>query len=695
MWWDPSTGKHLMDYVQWVSVHVAGWILILAASAGVGRLFLRKLSFDSRLERLVFTMAVGLGLCSLVLFGLGLFGLLYRSLILALTIVTVAGSGAHFIYSHRASRPRDYLWSNKTWQPRTWLMACAIIIAAGYWLMLFHRSLYPPVNWDSTAYHLVLVREYLDQHRIVVDYGVTLPVLPALNHMLFTWAMAIGDDILAQIIEHTLMMLTALALYAWGKRQKRPALGMAAAAFWLTQPLVLWLGESAYVDIGFACYAFLGVYALRVFWDERGAVWWYLGMTLMAMGAGVRLQGLVFMALAGGLGSWACLKTYLNWRALLAGGILAGVIVVPWYAFVGYQTGNPFWPALPGLSSGIWRFAAQAIWTTWTQVGVPKTAFNFVSLPVQFVLRPAPFLPDNGLPLFPVVIGFPIAWLVAFVNRSVRWWVFWAMAYTAFWFVGSQQMRFWVPALPLVGLALYESIQWIIDRISKSAVLQIVAWAALALFAVQAGARSTLQSIVRRGWPPPVNAEARERFLARSHVGYAAVVYIKKHAAEGDGVYVINGSWLNYDLGTRILDASAPLQELFRPAFRWPEDQWWVDWLDRENVKWILVIHNKAVSSRNTLIPERNPVTDPYWPDYQLVAADSTMWVFRRKPVPPDVSNNSAGLLEETARARNRYQCWSNLQSICLGVLPRSTLDPANATRIECGFPSLSCGGRS
>lgn len=640
-----------MVYLQWLAVHICAWALIVAASAGVGRLVLRKIRFSSFLERSVFTVAIGLGVWALVLFVMGLTGLLYRNAILALTIIAVAGSAAHLVHSHRKSKLPDWRRLKSLMKPRALIVACIIGIVLGYWIVLFHRALYPPLNWDSTAYHLVLARGYLNQHHIVPDYGVTLPVLPALNHMLFTWAMAIEDDILAQIMEHTFMMLTALALFAWCKRQNRPMVGVAAAAFWLANPLVLYLGESAYVDAGFVCYAFLGIYALRIFWDEHETSWWYVAMMLLSMAAGVRLQGLFFIAVASAFGLRASLKNFLTWRAFLSAGILSAVIAIPWYGYVASQTGNPFWPAFGKLSPGIWGVAAHSIWETWTRVGVAKTPLNFVSLPVRFVLDPTPFLPDNGLPLFSFVIAFPLAWIIAFVNRSVRWWVFWALGYTVFWFSSSQQIRFWVPALPLVALALYESIQWIFERITKVVAIHTIVFSALALFALQAGARQSLTVIQIKRWPPPATPEARERFLTGAHVGYAAVTYIRKHVREGEGVYLINGSWLNYDLNTKVVDASAPVQESFRPIFRWPQDQWWEDWLESENVKWVLVNHNKAVAQQVVWLPNQNPVKEPFWPDFQIVYADSTSWVFRRKPVPPETGSYPAGsLMQPTLR---------------------------------------------
>ena len=92
--------------------------------------------------------------------------------------------------------------------------------------------------------------------------GIPTPVLPLLNHMLFTWALAIKDDVLAQMVERTFFVLIALGSYAWGKRQNRAALGCAAGALWLAHPLAREIGATAYVDIGLTCFVFLGVYAL-------------------------------------------------------------------------------------------------------------------------------------------------------------------------------------------------------------------------------------------------------------------------------------------------------------------------------------------------------------------------------------------------------------------------------------------------
>src|SRR5947207_885213 len=221
-------------------IHLAALTLMLLCAAGFGNLFLRKYRFHDLVERLVFTVTLGLGLCALVLFILGLFSLLYQSLIWVLTVAGAIATVLTFLYSHSRS-PEFRRWKQNLsfrdrkslFSPRHAVVALLIVLAGCYWVLLLMKSQYPPHNWDSISNHLVIAHENLKAHGLVLVWGVPMPVLPLLNHMLFTWGLALKDDILPQMVVHTFLMLTALGLYAWGKRQNHSVVGCAAAALWL------------------------------------------------------------------------------------------------------------------------------------------------------------------------------------------------------------------------------------------------------------------------------------------------------------------------------------------------------------------------------------------------------------------------------------------------------------------------------
>jgi hypothetical protein len=112
---------------------------------------------------------------------------------------------------------------------------------------------------------------------------------------------------------------------------------------------------------------------------------------------------------------------------------------------------------------------------------------------------------------------------------------------------------------------------------------------------------------------------------------------LNAHADKNDTVCVLSASWLNYYFDQRVIDLRGALYGHRKPTFRWPNDQLWTEWMDYENVQWLLVFYQ---APELTTIPKQDPATNPFWPNYQLVYSTYGTWVFRRKPVPPRVSLN-------------------------------------------------------
>jgi hypothetical protein len=613
-------------------------------------------------------MALGLGGCALMLFALGFCGGLRSSVIWGLTIAGAIGAFLRFGCDGKARLTklairRDWLdWpadaaTEKAGEgsgegPGKWpggwpgeSMDLAMFLAVmAYGAMILVLTQYPPLQWDAIGNHLVLAREYLTTHRVVAHPGLAQPVLPALNHMLFTWGLALADDALAQMVEYTFLMLTALGLVAWGRRQGRAGFGVACAAFWLSHPLVVWLGVSAYVDVCATCYALLGVYALRVFWDARApdgqvrpdgsrrAEWWLSGMALLGMAAAAKMNALLFPTLGAGLGLWAWARSRLGWRQFAYGLGLCSFVAVPWYAFITYNTGNPIWPmpfpfqiVSPQLKLPAYQ-AAGAI-----GVGLPISGLNFLRLPALLVADPRRFAADDLRGLSVLIAVWPLAWVFAIWNRSVRWWTLWGLAYTAFWFVTAQFVRYWTPALPLVGLALFESIQWVNDRVWKSVARRRLVWALLTLGAISSSLWSLRVEIGSKWIRMLTPAEEREAFLTRHCNGYSGVAYVNARERPGETIYLVNGNYLSYYCRPRVIGFVNVLE--FTPGtsmILWPGtgrrglpgDQ------NGKPPNWLLMVNYGA-----QLSPAPGPLQGGV--RYQLVYADRQSYVFRLAPAVP------------------------------------------------------------
>ncbi len=607
----------MVELIVWIILHLLALVLMSLSALGVGCLFLGRVSFHSLLERVLFTIAAGLGAFGLMLFLLGLAGALYREAVLALT---AAGglSGLTFLV-----RQREQIKSSlQSLRPAK---AALILFGLSCWAFVLWPTFFPPNEWDATSNHLFLAREYLSTHRITAPPGIPHPVLPALNHMLFTWAMAIEDDIAAQMIEHMLMMIVAAGIYSLGQRRNRPLWGVAAGLFWLANPLVLWLGQAAYIDMGVTAFAFLAVAALGNFFESRESIWWLIAMSLAGMAAGAKMTGLFFVAAIGIAGLWAWAKSRIRWKELIAGSALAFLIAAPFYALIAYHTGNPLWPVLAHLSQGVWADPTITQFNNWiNRVGVAKTPLNFLLLPFYLSFELERFLPEPRI--CRLIIFWPLAWIISFRDRETRWWTLWALAFTAFWFLTSQQTRLLLPALPFMILALYESVGYITERLFKSAALRRAIWAGAAACALILIVRAVPGVIVSSD-RPPTDPAARENFLMKFYSGYGGVRYINSRSLKDETVYVIGGSWLNYYFTSPIIDWNGLVQRMHRPSFRWPEDTDWVESLKSGGVRWILVFYhgNPAWMKMHA----DDPAWRPRWPPYEIVYEDAQAWVFR------------------------------------------------------------------
>lgn len=643
-------------HIYWTITHVGGWLLILLTAGGLGHLILRRVRFHSGVERIVFTLAVGLGGCALFLFLLTLVGLLASWFILALTI---CGAVATLVLTYRElaiTTQRVVAQWRRLPAPRKWGSLIFIIGAAGYEALLLLSTQFPPLQWDALSNHLVLVREALLAHRFVLIEPIPHPVLPLLNHMLFAWGMAVKDDIIAQMIGQTFLTLAAVAAYAWGERHRNRLFGVAAASFWLAHPVVLLIAEGAYVDISVSCYAFLGIYALYIFWYEDDHKYWYLSAALLSMAAASKIPGLFFLGCGGLLGTLKLLRAPVTgWRVWLRGCALIALLTLPWYGLIGYYTGNPVWPLLPQFTRPEWGgIAAGAklnLIAGVPQIGLGNGVLDFCRVFYRLVFYPQSFWAPDNLTFFPLIIAWPISLLIALWSRRTRWWALWALAFTVFWFLSIQDLRYWFPGVLLAGLALCESIRWITARITQqgavtSKVFVTALWVALILWPLAYGADFTFRRIRALGTIPPVTQQQRDSFFEVYKAGYRAIQYINEHAAPQEATYISAYNYVNYFFKGGFLNywqgagkRGGPSNPPPAPVYRWPDDERWLKSLRERNVNWIYVGSDLNPDLATRI--KSTPTGEYIWPEYKLVYSDRWAWVFRYTPDPKsDGSSN-------------------------------------------------------
>lgn len=340
---------------------------VLAASGGLGQRFLGRLKGLQPFEAAALQLGVGLGVISLGILLLGVFGLISR---LSSWIVLIALAA----WLHRPILAWVRLINeglNQGWPAQvTARVAGVVCLFLGAVSLL--QAMAPPLKWDSLVYHLALPQQYLMTGQTRFISGNLFTGFPQLAEMNYTFAMALRSGPCAALLGWGAGMMAVLGLAGFAKR----VLGQ--TAFWLA-PAVLLAGASlwqglawAYVDHWVLLYGLLLFISLERYGSSRRPMWLWLAGAAIGFaasskytGALLGLAGLVWLSLmhlepasksqkSQRPGGSQSSRNPVERRLLVIEGLkLAGIallVFAPWLVKNWLTGGNPVYPFIwPGL----------------------------------------------------------------------------------------------------------------------------------------------------------------------------------------------------------------------------------------------------------------------------------------------------------------------------------------------------------
>ena len=476
MWdlWDENS--HLLDLLLFL---LTAWVVTAA-----GRTVLRGLRLPDEatcLERNLYGYALGLGLLAYAMLALGLLHGLYP-LVGWLLVAALALLGG---LSHRAmaGELRDALRGIRL-TPWVWAVTALFALLAaipliGVWT--------PPTltrEWDSLSYHLADPKIYLAAHCIYALPWESHSNFAFTSEMWYLFGLMEGGVPLAKLFHFSCGVGACLAVYAFGRRHLTAQIGLLAALLLASTPLILWEAGTAYADLAPAFFGTLALLAVANGIAGREECWLRLGAVLMGLTLSTKATSLTTLALlAVGLLFWRLRvlkqKPATAMGALAVWCLLAFVIGSPWYVKSTVYTGNPVYPFYYKLFGGRGFNAALAAnydasnanfgVTYDTKTTDPKA----VRSPDMAALAPwnltmyllpghplsnTAFRPFNDF-LVPIIALSPIllaclffpafSWGAPAIVKALG---LYALGVGAFWMLTSQQVRYLLPALPVLCL---------------------------------------------------------------------------------------------------------------------------------------------------------------------------------------------------------------------------------------------------
>ncbi len=470
-----------------------GWLLMALCRADRGL---------TRLECFVFSMAVGLNLVSTYVLAAGLLGWLRNPLVFAVPAALTLAAAGRLRWrrvmagleedrqgkpvKNKKANPAAAAEQNDRWLSPRWLW-----LATPFVLMILLGGMLPPVDFDVREYHLQVPKEFFQQGHIAFlphnVYGNMAMGTQMHSLLAMVIAEVVGGDwwlgaLAGKTVIAAMAPLTALALFAAGRRLFSTAAGVVAAVVYISTAWIVRVSTAGLVEGGSAYYLLLSVYAVLL--CDRGGEEACSGNSPARKG-GVAAsdhnpakprppgRGYSRLLLAGYLagGAVACkypavlfvLLPLAVWLLLLRvnDGLRAGlrdwrpVGIFLLAAFLGcglwfgknwVLTGNPTYPLLYNVFGGKTRTLEKN--RQWVNAHRPKD-FSPSALGGDLV--------RVGLRsewLSPLLV--PLA-VLAFLDRRRRRLVIALLAYfgyviAAWWLLTHRIDRFWIPAVPLLAL---------------------------------------------------------------------------------------------------------------------------------------------------------------------------------------------------------------------------------------------------
>jgi hypothetical protein len=476
---------------------------VLAAAWCLGQLVLRLLqpSVGRRsAEGTVFAFALGLSGLSLATLALGLAGWLLRAVFLGLCAVPLFCETALAIRDFRAQASTREAQSSprSAKSPLFWLILAAMVpFVCVMWL----GSMSPEREFDKLAYHFEGPKEYFQAgritflpHNVYTNFPFFAEMLALLGMVLrgdWYWGAHVGKNVL-----FVLAPLTALTLYATGRRYFSPSAGLLAALVFLSTPWIDRITIFAYVEGPLTCFvaatllaAFIALERFRAGLPAVRDV--FLAGLLAGSGMACKYTGLLQVVIPMGLtvvgGGWWALRGNPARASILSKGVLAftlGVTVTigPWLVKNVFETGNPVYPLAYNLFGG----------RDWD----PELNARFVPAHSPHKFGPA-VLGQNLLDVIadndwssPLLFGLaPLALLVARRRGLVLGlWLLFGYLFFAWWGFTHRIDRFWVPIIPVVALLAGVGATWTSAtawRWIAGAVICLALWFNFALVAGQ------------------------------------------------------------------------------------------------------------------------------------------------------------------------------------------------------------------
>ena len=447
---------------------------VTAAMAGIGDYAVRRagLQVVGVSVRLLLALGLGIGAVIFVTLVAGMIGGLHRNVVLALlavgwTILVVRAIGfvkgrgftdccSTLVNASKANL--SDIWALEGGKAVRMLMVSSLCLLCVLGALNLFVALLPAFEGDTLARYLNLPRYWVEEGRYFHPSHVAMASLPG-NMLLFSAVGLALDGIgLAQAMTGYLMGVTcSIAVYVFARMAMPQGWALVAAVVFYMIPDVRYLSQSAKVDLGWAAFELILIYAVLRWWnsqqDEADRFKWLaIAGCFSGLAVGSKYHGMFNLALLAG--SVAIVEAGRSgW--LRGFGFTIGVVGIaflfagPYYVINSFLHHNPFHPAFSNVFAA---FGAELTSLTIAPRNPGHGISGLVGNVWDMSLRPD-FAKARGAGAGPVFLAvIPAGLLLRRTEKWERLALGYTLIYYGFWYLGRQRTRHFLPALAVLSI---------------------------------------------------------------------------------------------------------------------------------------------------------------------------------------------------------------------------------------------------
>lgn len=511
----------------------------------------------SHVLELAIKTAVGAAIFSLIWFFLGVAGLYWRPVAVVAQLVGLILAVLSF------RRVKEAKAESRVPERASVFDKIVLLLIAVPVVLSFIASLAPPTAKDTLLYHFALPKAWIAQGGNGFVEGNIASYLALGTEMHSVWAMLLGGPVGDRAAEAAggaviwmFLPLLLAAIFGWAREigvSRRWSL--LATSMVASVPSVYHVSASAYIDVALALFVTLAVYALTRWWNTLENGWLilvgiFLGASLSAklttvfILAAFALVVLLRVRKAKDSEPDRLIKILVSGFAAL---VLAGLIASPWYLRTWQQTDSPVFPFYMSIWKGDapgWDVERSNLFQAMnSQYGrVNGNAADYLLAPWSVSVSAQPEEPRlfDGVLGTAFLIGLPLLIFALWkFEMPVEIKIASGVAATVFlfWLFSSMQLRYLIPILPLLAIAIAAAVEKVAERRSA---LYMAAKYSISVAAVVGLITSFAWFLQKAPLRVVLGGETRDQYLTRNLDYYPYYQALNTTTAKDARVWLIN-----------------------------------------------------------------------------------------------------------------------------------------------------------